>query len=250
MWPFTKKQIIYFLHIYKTGGTSVSDLLYRNYLPEEILGLYSKGVNGIDLISLVDLYENIIIPKQTRILYGHFAYGIHEKSDRPYSYMCFLREPIRRLVSMYFNYKRMDKQFKGRIFDEFSFYLKDGSNIDNFEELVNFDIIHNQQCMFLTGESSKDIALNPEYYAELAIKNICREFTFVGITELFDESVRLLIKKLGLESTAFVSQNFCNNKPLDFKIPEELLPIILNKSKADVIIYNYCKDHFYSINTR
>jgi hypothetical protein len=245
MWPFYRNEIVYFLHIYKTGGTSINDMLARNNAKNKILFLYNQKSNVGRVSDLTELYQSIDVPKTVEVVYGHYAYGIHKHISKKYTYMCFVREPFARTVSMYYHFLRLDPMWQALIREN---YLKnENSEIEGFASVESFignQEIHNQQCMFLTGFSTEEIAKDQEYYAKMAIENIKREFRFVGVNERFDESLREVSRLLKLKTTEYEYKNLGVNKPLQIENPKEIRDVVHDLSKADEIIYQYVKDNF------
>ncbi len=240
-----KSKIIYFLHIYKTGGTSVWELLCRNFSVEKILNLYSPTGSSGKIEELIGLYDNLSVPPKTKIVYGHYAYGIHLKFDLPYSYICFVRNPVDRMLSMYYHYQRLDENWQRKIQGAYSDYCDLFGGFDSLESFINCTDLHNQQCMFLTGVSTKEIAKNQEFYAQMAIDNLSKDFSFVGLNEEFETSLFKLKKILKLKTLDFKYRNLGVNKPKDMKISGVNEEIIREKSRADSIIYEHVRKNLF-----
>jgi len=220
-------------------------MLSRNYNESEIVFLYNKKNNIGKISDLVELYQNIMIPDTAKLIYGHYAYGIHKNNKRPYTYMSFVREPFLRTVSMYFHYVRLDPEWQSKIL-----YNYNNPNVEDFFDFKSIESffsnkgIHNQQCMFLTGVSTDEINRDQSFYAKLAIENIKRDFSFVGLNERFEESAARLSKILKLSTTKYQYRNKGVNKPTTIEESEKLKEIVLDLSKADKIIYQYIVNNF------
>ncbi len=236
---FWRDKIIYFLHIYKTGGTTLNDMLFKNYLSNEIVNLYIPYISTGQLGEIFKVRDNLQISKKAKIIYGHYAYGIHHKySHLPYTYMCYVRDPFTRLVSTYYHLLRMDPNWQFQILSRLSpRYLSLESVIDN---------LPNQQCMFITGETPAVIEKDQVYYAKMAIDNMERDFSFIGLQEEFEESLQRLKKILKLRTTEYSYKNLGTNKPENISNEKQLREIVYEKSKADLLIYEYAKKRFYS----
>jgi hypothetical protein len=248
---FEKKKIIYFIHVYKTGGTTVKDLLHRNYSGDQIANLYYSpwGSSGHEeeFQRLPSLLE---ISKKTKVVYGHYLYGLHKNLKRPYKYYVFLRDPLQRIISTYYHLKRLDKEWQFRILRYLDERINSINDLDTYfpdiETYLDYKGIQNQQCMFLTGYMPEKINQDQKYYAKIAIENIKRDFAFTGVTEFFQESLGRLQSLLGLESTDFEYKNLGDNKPKIIDLDNKVLSKFYENSLADTMIYDFVKERYYS----
>ncbi|HNW69517.1 MAG TPA: sulfotransferase family 2 domain-containing protein [Bacteroidales bacterium] len=248
---FWRNKIIYFLHIYKTGGTTLNDLLFKNFSSNEIVNLYIPYISTGQLGEIFKVRDNLQISGKTKIIYGHYAYGIHYKySHLPYTYMCYVRDPFTRLVSTYYHLLRMDPDWQFQILSRLSPKYPSLEhvieNLPGFNEYADFKGLQNQQCMFITGETPAVIEKDQVYYAKMAIDNLDRDFSFIGLQEEFEESLQRIKKILKLKTTEYAYKNLGTNKPESIENLKNLKEIVYEKSRADCLIYEYAKKRFYS----
>ena len=85
-----------FLHIPKTGGTTLRDIISRQYVASEILELKNLITSEEDLARLSDDEKN-----NFKIIMGHFSYGLHNLMKQETFYLALLREPVARVISGY-----------------------------------------------------------------------------------------------------------------------------------------------------
>lgn len=92
--------MLYFLHIPKTGGTSILHALRAStsvYLVDSLLCLSTKKYN-------------LRPHAKKQVISGHFHYGVHDELGLPYEYMTILRHPIERVVSSHKHVRRAVKR--------------------------------------------------------------------------------------------------------------------------------------------
>lgn len=88
------ESLVVFLHLPKTGGSSVEEILRRTY------GGYLQAFRGHRQINTAQKFAERIRPNAA-VVSGHIPYGVHRYLDRPVQYITMLREPVSRLVSSY-----------------------------------------------------------------------------------------------------------------------------------------------------
>ena len=91
------QEVLIFVHIPKTAGTTFAAILERNFRASRIVSVYPNfGITTSELRAL---------PDETRAtmecVKGHFDYGIHRDLGRPFRYVTFLRHPVEQVRSRY-----------------------------------------------------------------------------------------------------------------------------------------------------
>ncbi len=90
-----KKQVI-FLHIPKTAGSSLNSIIRRQYKSSEFFHVNSIN-NEKEMISKL-----IEIKDSKKIIFGHHSFGLHKYLDINTKYITLLRNPIDRIISIYY----------------------------------------------------------------------------------------------------------------------------------------------------
>jgi hypothetical protein len=198
------EEIIVFLHLPKTGGSSVRALLAARFEPDMIIETVRRGPDadrigyisgevanlppwdGTTPNSLLDEQLRTLSPGQSsrlRLVQGHCSYGVHEVLPRPAAYVTLLRDPIERVLSLYSHRVRLDGLKMG--LDD---YVRGGRDF----------AVDNAQVRMLAGVVDGDPRLVSvtEEMLERARRHL-QEMQVVGVTDRFDEFVVLLGRRFG-----------------------------------------------------
>lgn len=209
------KPLYIFVHIPKTAGLTFRYHIRKNFSEEKYL-LLAHTLFGLKSYPPPDYQEykekvfkylsNLDNKRKNRltILFGHYVpHGVHKYFDRPYKYITFVRNPIKRVVSAYNHkltkYHLARKQEKDTFYVERSLFVK--KRIPNFEEW--FDYYYSTSRKYST-KTMYEFLKNLGYGNE--IEEMIEKFYFIGITKKFQNDFLYLCKKLGINKH-FLSKN-------------------------------------------
>ncbi len=181
-----------FVHIPKTAGLAVNDILWRNERPGQ-LARYWGDVPDRDLPRLATVGT----------ISGHFTWGLHARLGRPCTYVTFLRDPLERLLSHYAYHRDQPR-------DPCHPIAMASSLPEWADRVVHAQNVHVQYIAGRRGSPTAETL-------KTAQRNL-RSFAVVGLTGRFDESVVLMAHRLGL-ARPYVRWVNEGRKRLD---PEEL----------------------------
>ncbi|MBX9974020.1 sulfotransferase family 2 domain-containing protein [Cytobacillus firmus] len=215
-------RILIFMHIPKTGGMTLKRIIKRQYPDINILKDITDGKTSE--------FKKIVSEKEIQFVFGHLSFGLHMHTSKPCTYVTMMREPIDRVISMYYYViGKKDHPLHGIVKD-----LLIEEFIDHPDLKVH---TNNMQTKRVLGKNS----LSPSDL-EQAKQNLQEHFSVIGITEMFDDSVALMKQKFNWNDISYVRKNQTKKR----LSKEEIDPIIINKIKAnnelDIQLYNWAKN--------
>lgn len=156
---------IFFLHITKTAGGSVKEMLRQS--PAHVVFHYPTEPG---------FRKWFWYRPKPEIIFGHFIWGAHIAAQLPPRYAGFFREPISRSVSHYYQLCNVDPGPAGdhaRSFDNLEDFL-DGTRRWEFDNFM---------CRVVSGVANKKpFGSLDESVLDQALRNL-RSFAFIGIFE-------------------------------------------------------------------
>lgn len=210
-----------YLHIPKTGGTTLSHILRKQYESNKIYDHgYLKGEKK-DFNQLLEEEK-----KNIKAVCGHFSYGVHQFFPQPSRYFTMLRDPVDRVISSYY----FLKNFKGKGYE-----LVKTMTLEQFVE--KHPEAHNLQTLMLSG-------LSLERNIEKA-KDHLRKFPVIGITERFNESVFLIKKEFNWQDIDYQRLNITKNRLLKQEISDTTIRLIERHNLLDIELYHLAQQLFY-----
>ena len=224
---------IFFLHIPKAGGSTFSFILNKMYSMGEVIDLYTPGPDWDSILTILKKRKD---DKNISLVKGHFFYGIHNfLPDNDYQYITFMRNPVSRIISFFNFIKESDLHFLHH-------QLKNGMRLSDF---IMSDLTWEiDNCMIRQITGKKDLS---EKCSEDSLKEaqqiIEKDFSFVGITEYFDESLVLLKNLLNWDEYPFYKKiNVTKNREKSADV--KTIKKISERNELDIKLYNWALEKF------
>src|SRR4051794_40525561 len=172
----TPPKTVLFMHIPKTGGTTLSKLLAQNYLPNEVLTL-----DGADHRAEIERFAKLNETERARyrLIQGHLHFGLHQFIPGASTYVTCLREPIARAESFYAYARNHSGHYLHQLL------AKDCVDLKGLLERNATPELFNHQTRMIAGAPSDRWAPVGRAELEIAKRNLMSNFSFVGLTEEF-----------------------------------------------------------------
>lgn len=216
-----------FIHLPKTAGNTFQRIILeqKQYDSDTNIGQYSK----------------LTAEEQKRIeliCIGHTPFGFHKVLPQTnFNYITFLRHPVERLISLFY-YFRSENFHNIQIRDLFGkMTLLEYLSNENFNR--SEDIFPGSGVCATVNLQTRMLAGTIEDDLETAKNNLKKYFSVVGITERFDETLRVVEKKLGWKINGYEKINVTLNKPALEEIPNEIIEIIKSKNEKDIALFQF-----------
>jgi hypothetical protein len=244
--PPTDGELLFFLHVPKTGGISLTEILDAHFAPGAVLEVqdWRDAERLIGEMSVVEL-------ARVRCVRGHHWFGpgdraIHDRLAVDPVVITALRDPVARTVSAYQHVMRLDEH-----------WLRERLDLDEGETMPLHDFVEhprtqgeiaNLQTRLIVGRVPGNPAqLNadsgdgvPLEDAELLATAKARldSFAWVGLTERMEESVWLLTTMMGWEAVEELPTLNVNPVPsAQLEVVEETRAAILERTALDSELY-------------
>ncbi len=231
-------QTVIYLHIPKTAGSTFHTIIEQQYTGEAIYSTYPAANHSFgtldEFMALSDVEKEGI-----RVLLGHFGFGIDADLPGSSIYITILRDPIERMISDFYHINRDPNHGLYELVSSGEMDMK--AYISHLNS-INLD---NAQTRMLAGDWG-DRGREPcsAQMLEVAKKNLASQFTVVGLTERFDETLLLLRKKLGWRYLFYTRRNVTRNRPARREISAKEMQILQEHTKFDSQLYAFAQKLF------
>lgn len=233
-----EKQVVIFLHIPKTAGTTLRYVIQYQYKPSAIYELYGPSATHSERLEEFKRLSDAR-KAEIKIVNAHLGFGLHEFLPQSCTYITFLRNPVDRVVSMYYYFQRTGNNYV--------------QNLTLKEFIQTYGGARDNMTKYLSGEKLK-IQLNDpnneiDYQCsseslETAKSNLKKHFKIIGLAERFDESLIILKNKLGWKVPLYDKNNVSKNRPSTKEVSKDTLNLIEKFNEFDIQLYEYAKEIF------
>jgi galactose-3-O-sulfotransferase len=228
----SSREALIFVHLYKTGGTTLNRIIEWEYNLNRICSVEPTWWRWS--------YQRIMRWSPARmarmdVFKGHMPFGLHKLLPGAASYITVLREPVERAISDYYFARRFKPHPHHRAAHRLT-----------LEEYFLQKHEHNLQSRILAGPNAHELfpsVCDADTFAA-AKENVARQFTVVGLTERFDETLALLKVLLGWKVKRYRSFRVADNRISKQQVAPATLSLIQKWERFDIALYQYASSLF------
>ena len=225
--------VVLFLHIPKAGGQTLGEFVYAHTRDETAPddGALKSGVAYLSYgflkerpLEIPDHVLPLLRRRDLRAVIGHFWFGLHEHVARPYRYVTALRDPVERVLSLYY-YTR----------------LHDSMTLEEFVAAPPFREVDNDQTRRIAGVDPEIGGCTPAMLQ--AAKENLRRFAVAGTIERLDETLALLQRRLGWQGPAVCHPRNVNaERPAASSLPRAAIAAVRGRNELDAELWRYASE--------
>ena len=242
-----------FIHIPKTAGSLINHLIGHTFLPEECLfflfdaSFYEKYKRHVEANQF----------KQLRFFAGHLNYNLSHLIDADYK-ITFLRNPIDRVLSHYFYYRKihincnLTIDFNGNPCPLIDYNLS--WEEDLLQQLTApFAVKHIELSNCQTWQLAFNIYNRPhEVWSDREVLEMAKQhlddFNFVGIYERLNSDLARLFQEQGWQLPEQLERrNATIERKQISEVDSRVIDVIRSQNALDIELYDYALNKFGSI---
>lgn len=236
---YSPEDFLFFLHIPKTAGTSLTIVLSSVFSEEETIAPIQ--------FNNVRKYPKEIF-ERAKFLAGHFPHREIRRRlpKQPNFAITFLREPVAHFQSLFLHLK-VDSTFAytTRIVDskEWATQIYDDlqrMTLTDFVDSEHATLFKNFQTRYLVNGLTNGYRESSDEQLLPIAESLLLGLPFFGITEQFSTSVELLGRVLRLDQAIVpVRENAARNRTADLEIDDALQQRLLELTSVDKALYDF-----------
>lgn len=226
-----------FLHIPKAAGTSLAQVVTRQFQSQSIFKITHPRRNSVRRLKNMMPDERAGI----RLLMGHMPFGYHELLRGPQCYVTMLRDPVERVISYFYYVLQTPDHYL------FKHVLSNGLDLKGFLESELTNELDNGQTRFISGigdGSNTPFGGCHRRHLDMAKRNIQEWFAVAGVAELFSETVLAMGLVLGWKQLFYRKSNVTKRRVGKAGVDAATLQIIEQQNRLDIELYRWARSRF------
>ncbi len=223
-----KNTLCTFIHVPKTGGVTLHDVISRTYSAKQTLHIDNLK---IPVRNEAELHAKQAIPF---IIKGHI--DVREVINIPNNYIfTFLRPPVARVISHYYFLKEQPGA------KHHAFLNLPDTTIEKFYALKEKKDIDNCFVRYFSGRLDVECGMISKEHFDEALNNLKTKIHFFGMQEFYDESLIMLSNELQWPMPVYRKKNVTANKAV---VTEQTMEFLRDANCWDVKLYEEAKNLF------
>lgn len=221
-----RSQTVLFLHLPKTAGTTLHRVIARQYRSSEDVFIINPHTF---------MAQPAEVRHRARIVRGHFWFGLHRYVAQPYTYITVLRDPIKRVLSLY-NHASWDSQHNMHP------QAKQHTLAQLLEKGIHKEALDNSQLRMLSGVwDAVPFGACTAEHLEQAKTNLQNQFSVVGTMEQFDETLLLMQENFNWRQVYYTKLNTAKRLSRKPSLSQETFSLVQQHNALDIELYNFAK---------
>lgn len=224
--------MLVFVHIPKTAGMSLAQVIRRQFSARYIVNL-----NAPDTETLSKRWRAMPASRRAsaKCVYGHFPLDPTIFDDRQVEYVTMLRDPVERCVSGYYYALRRPEHGLHAALN------RERITLDQFVHTDYAAEFYNAQTRMLSGTNGPTAT---EESLERAKENLDRLLAVTGLTERFEETLLLCGAIFGWNRLAFERINVNRWRPALRSVSSATLARLESANSLDRALYSHAQRCF------
>jgi hypothetical protein len=237
-----------FMHLPKTGGTSLRVALCDVYPAEQTVFIYGPG----DLPHSMTRPEFAALAPEARddvrLLMGHFWWGIHRFMGDDARYVTMLRDPVERVVSLYYHFRNLPGlRFGGRGHRERWRMRLTRESLTDWVFSGRRKDVDNLMVRNICGRGDIDFGRCTDDMLTEALEHIEQRFAAVLVTEEMGRSTSSLEALIGHPLPPVGQQNANPRRPTLDTIDPAVLDRIRELNHLDVQLHASARERLLAL---
>jgi len=234
----TGKKPLVFIHIPKAGGSTLKEIIFRQYPRGSAMWISFQRPDMVDAFLSKRTEERA----KLNCLMGHIPYGFHTELPSPAFLFTMLREPVSRFLSEY--------QYM-LSFDRDGAWRPPGGAMNTLEAFLEYRIqtgAMEVQTAMISGYFpgvgvQPPFAPLPADALEVAKANLRDHFGLAGVTDRFDETMLLLKQRMGwTHGVHYARRNTTSRKRSSRSVDPALVERIRQHTPNDAALVAYANE--------
>lgn len=227
---------VIFLHIGKTAGTTMRQVLRRNFRSSDVMDIHVRERSREETLERFGELP-AEMRARPRLIMAHTVFGLHQHVPRPSIYITIVRKPSSLVVSQYRYVLRTPRHRLHEV------ATSEGMSIADYIRSGVSTEMDNSQTRAIAGDLSVPYGACTDEMLERAKQNLDGSFAVAGLTERFEETLVLLQKTFGWSHLHHVRANVAPQGP-SVAISDEARDLIDEHNRLDNALYAYVGDRF------